>query len=393
MAQPAPFSNVESEEDIAQRRKLAMALMGQASDTSPVGHWTQALARAVQGGMSQWGQMEAKGAENDRRKKLFDALTASGTLQSLGEGERTLLSQDPALMKAVAGTAITRKIAPEDKRTPDEKNYERSLIDPAYKAHLLDMKRAGATAITTDMRGENAEAKGIGEGAAKRANDTLDRARTATTTLQRVASLSERLDALNTGKLAPAKANMGAWAKSLGVSDEALTALGIDPKMPGNAQALTALTNRMMVDMIGAGGFPANNFSDADREFLVSTLPRLANEPRANKILVETTRRLAQLDIAKAKALQDFRRTNKGASVDDFELSWATNVARKDMLGDLRSEAEQLSAQAVAPPQMTPVPAKNQDKPLARVRSDEDYDKLKSGTSFIGPDGRVRIKP
>jgi len=161
MAQPAPFSNVESEEDIAQRRKLALALMGQASDTSPVGHWTQALARAVQGGMSQWGQMEAKGAERDRKKALADALMGAEGFKNLGDSDRAIIAQNPQLMQSVAAKTYAERLDPnadvnrrllEAKAKNLEAGGERpsnvreweyfNKLTPAAQQQYLTMKRA-----------------------------------------------------------------------------------------------------------------------------------------------------------------------------------------------------------------------------------------------------------
>lgn len=53
MAAPTAFSNPSlSPTDVDSRRRMAQALYGQATDASPVGHWTQALARVLQGGVS-----------------------------------------------------------------------------------------------------------------------------------------------------------------------------------------------------------------------------------------------------------------------------------------------------------------------------------------------------
>lgn len=53
MAAPIAYSNPSmTPTDVDGRRKVAQALYGQATDASPVGHWTQALARVLQGGVS-----------------------------------------------------------------------------------------------------------------------------------------------------------------------------------------------------------------------------------------------------------------------------------------------------------------------------------------------------
>jgi hypothetical protein len=98
----------------------------------------------------------------------------------------------------------------------------------------------------------------------------------------------------------------------------------------------------MVVGKIGSGAFPANNFSDADREFLLGTVQRLGNDPRANKIITETARRMAQLDIDRARAYQQFKANpaNKSKGFEDFELQWSDDIAKKDVFGDLRKQAE-----------------------------------------------------
>lgn len=216
------------------------------------------------------------------------------------------------------------------------------LAQVPYTEWLRGNKAAGATAITTDMRGENAEAAARGKSAGERASATMSAASAASRNLQTFARMDSMLDAVAQGKMEPGRMNISAWAKSLGLEDGVAEKLGLDPKSVGTAQALTALTNESVIGKIGAGGFPANNFSDADRGFLTDTVPKLGNDPRANKLMVEAGRRMARLDIQKSKDWVDYRRSNKGASYEDFEVSWNDKVAKQDMFGDLRQKAEQL---------------------------------------------------
>ena len=378
-----------SPDDVSQYRKIAAALQGQATDASPVGHWTQALARVLQGGVGGMYANQAREGEQQGRaagqQAVMQALQGGGDqTAAIGSlmgspwtretGEKLAQSAiaskfqpkygfTPAgdnLYRTNSATGAAEVVGGASKGTTDEKNYKAYVEQEAaagrpvksFMEYQQALKQAGATAITTDMRGENAEARALGEGAGKRANDTMDRARGASTRLQQLNTVAAQLDSVANGKLEPGKASVGQWAKAFGLSDDALKTLGIDPKLPGSAQAIAALTNRMVVDMIGSGGFPANNFSDADRNFLESTVPRLANEPRANKIIIEVARRMAQLDVEKGKALYQWRRAaeNKSKSVDEFELAWADSVAQRDVMGDLRREADQLTG-------MTPPPA------------------------------------
>jgi hypothetical protein len=211
-------------------------------------------------------------------------------------------------------------------------------------------KQAGATAITNDMRGENEESKALGKGAGERANAMMAAASVASKKLADINRSEALLGRLQQGKIEPARMNISAWAKSLGLPDGTAESIGLDPKAVGDAQALQALTAKSIVSMIGQGGFPANNFSDADREFLISTVERLSNDPRANKLILETARRVSQLDIAKAKEWQNFRRDpqNKGLGFADFEIAFNDKIAKADLFGDLRKQSEQYIGQPAA---------------------------------------------
>lgn len=132
MAQPSPFSNVPTTADIATQRKLALALQGQAIDTSPVGHWTQALARAVQGGVGGMNQSAAAAGEKSRQDALAQALAGSGTFGGLSEGDRAIMTNNPEIMQSVATKALGNKMDPNSGKTDAVRNYEYSLKNPGF---------------------------------------------------------------------------------------------------------------------------------------------------------------------------------------------------------------------------------------------------------------------
>lgn len=226
-----------------------------------------------------------------------------------------------------------------------QQGYQGSFVD-----YMTTMKRSGATTITNDMRGERAEQIDIGKGAAGRANATMDRASAASDKLFQLSTLMEMQKRLPTDAMAQAKLTAGQWAKALGISESTLEGMGIGKDFIGDAQAFNSITSRMMVDMIGKGGFPANNFSNADREFLIQTLPRLTNDPRGNRIIMEASRRAAERDIEKARAWQSYRKANPSNSYDDFELDFRDSVQRADIFGDMKREADDLLRATNAPP-------------------------------------------
>lgn len=65
MIQPGYSNPSMTPTDVDQRRKLAQALMQQGTDASPVGHWTQGLARVLQGGMGGYYGRTASDAEKE----------------------------------------------------------------------------------------------------------------------------------------------------------------------------------------------------------------------------------------------------------------------------------------------------------------------------------------
>jgi hypothetical protein len=137
MAQPSPFSNVPTTNDIATQRKLALALQGQAIDTSPVGHWTQALARAVQGGVGGMNQSAASAGEKSRQDALAKALAGSGTFGSLSEGDRALMTQNPEVMQSVVSKGIGAKFNTDAGKTEGIKEYEYA-VKSGFKGTLQD---------------------------------------------------------------------------------------------------------------------------------------------------------------------------------------------------------------------------------------------------------------
>lgn len=75
MAAPAltPYDG-PSPDDVAMQRKLAMSLMQQGTSAEPVGHWTQALARVLQGGVGGMYQDTARQGEKQGTQGIVDML-------------------------------------------------------------------------------------------------------------------------------------------------------------------------------------------------------------------------------------------------------------------------------------------------------------------------------
>ena len=101
-----------SPEDIARNRKIAEMLASQATDASPVGHWTQALARALQGGIAGMYEGRASKGERERRDYIAKALASDPSMANLSPGMRAVIAQNPDMMTAVAGKVVGNALDP-----------------------------------------------------------------------------------------------------------------------------------------------------------------------------------------------------------------------------------------------------------------------------------------
>ena len=255
----------------------------------------------------------------------------------------------PQTDREVAGKLFTRVL---DAAKPDEKvqHLQELARVSGFTGTPLELeerlRRASKTDVTTniDQKGETEEAKSAGKAAGERRAAMFGAANSATNNLATLTRVGTLLDQVDQGKLAPGRMNISAWSKSLGMNDDFAKGLGLDPSKVGTSQAVQAMTNELVLGKIGAGGLPANNFSDADRQFLTDTLPKIGNDPRANKILIEAARRVHQGSIQRALDYQTWKEdpASKSKSFEDFELSRAKQTSQMDRFGDLRKQAETL---------------------------------------------------
>lgn len=69
--------------DVQKHRKLAQMLAGQATDASPVGHWTQALARVVQGGVGGMHDRAATEGERQGQASIAEMMAGNPSPQAM----------------------------------------------------------------------------------------------------------------------------------------------------------------------------------------------------------------------------------------------------------------------------------------------------------------------
>jgi len=217
------------------------------------------------------------------------------------------------------------------------------------KFQLWRLENPGASvneylALTNTPKYEGEQQKQLGKNAAQMEIDVTQAGINASKTITRLESLGRLLEGAQTGKMANIRGNIAAWGKAAGLSDERLRALGFDPKMAISQQAATALINEYVVGKIGGpGGFPANNFSDADRKFVTEIFPSIANIPEANAIIIKIMAREAGYSKQKNLDWQKYKKEKGGkASIVDFLVEWDQKRAKNSIITN--KEKEELNA-------------------------------------------------
>lgn len=199
------------------------------------------------------------------------------------------------------------------------------------------------------MPGESAEAKTLGEATAQSQIALVSGASKAPMNISRYNLLERLLDQAETGKWSEFKGNIISGAKSLGIPESAIAALGGDPNQPAYQQGARALINSLVLQNIGAksdgGGMPANSFSNADLQFMQNTFPQLSNEPWGNKIMLEVARRVEKRTQEKNQEWVNYQRRERAAgrvpTFRAFEDNYIERVQDNDLFADLEKQVSE----------------------------------------------------
>lgn len=297
---------------------------------------------------------EKQRREDEERRALSSSID---NLPGLTPADRQVLRSSPTLAQGVASKYYENRFAP---KTTDLENNYRYAVSQGYPGtffqYQTELKRAGSpqTYVNTDMRAENAEAKGRGEGLAKRLNSVVDDGIEA----QKDYALLQRLSALTS--------NVDPGTKTALLDEiRERTGVALDPNTD-NVQAYKAAVNylapRMRVSGSGAS-------SDKDVQIFFRALPSLLGTPEGNQLAIQTLGGLAQNRVARGEIAQRWQRG---------EISPA--------------QADQLTKQLPDPFEAfkAKTPGMNQPQAgqLPRLTPQE-AQKLPKGTRFMGTDGKV----
>lgn len=213
----------------------------------------------------------------------------------------------------------------------------------SFKDYLTSIKKAGASSVTVDQRAGSEFEKEYGQGMGKRAIAILETADKAAGTIPKLQLMRTLNRGIESGRLTPGIATVGAYMQSIGVNP---AALGIDPSLPAKVESFTALANEQLLGMLGPGGFPAQNFSDTDRKFMEKIQPSPGDRPETNEVKIEVAERLANLKIEKADRWIEAR--EQGKSYEAFERDWNKELRGRNVFGDMTARLPTVKTPATA---------------------------------------------
>jgi len=216
----------------------------------------------------------------------------------------------------------------------------------------------------------------------------------AATTLDRVARLERLNQRFQTGGLANARLTAGQVAQQLNIPNSVLEGLGIGKDQIASGEGIRSLTMQLLTAQLGPGGFPTQNFSNADMNALRESLPGLMNSPQGNTVISEVLRAAALRDREIGAAWREWRRANGDnmASARQFQDERLPSIIDNNIIAPLFSR----DAEAVGPgdtrgavPNARGGFSASPPADLPLIHNPSEAATFPPGTQFRTPDGRI----
>lgn len=267
-----------------------------------------------------------------------------------------------------------------------------------YEATLpgrMAVAAAGRTNVNVRLPPmENSFAQRAGTDLATEAGELASAGARSGDTLRQLRRFEQGMERFTTGTAAGARLTIGQAAQMFGIPDSALPA-GINRGAVASGEEIRALTGQMLAGMIGPGGFPAQNFSNADREMLERSLPSIANTPEGNRALLAAARAAAERNVEVARAWREWQQQN-GVSADSylrFQRDRLPQIRERDIIAPLMPRPTASASGVPGPGGVgTAAPPPGGQAPV-RVRTPEEARRLPRGTVFLDPNGVERVVP
>jgi hypothetical protein len=223
------------------------------------------------------------------------------------------------------------------------------LIDAITKRRGI-VDRTPQTVVNMENRMETEYGREAGKGIAKIHNERVDAATKADAQLAGLEAMAPLVEAWEA-----AGGSQGALASLQAQGSSALQSIGIDPTtlgLPadaGPAQAIEALQKRLAIMNIGQGGMPANNFSEADRDFIQGMQGGLADTANGMRAKMFVANKLA----ARTREAADYvlEGQAEGKNGQEIERGWRQFVRENPIFtpDDKKALAQMTTAKGNSP--------------------------------------------
>ena len=209
---------------------------------------------------------------------------------------------------------------------------------------------------------------------------------------QAIATIDEGMDQIakakaggvNTGYFAPWLTTGLAMAKSIGIPTEAL---GVDPAAVGNIQTakktLALVSGQILQQILG----PESQVTEGKINQFIHATPGIETDPQALERVLNWARSqfVYEHEMA-AKAMEDAS-VNNGVLPNNWQAKYFHEHGFAPIYEPTVGEMQQPDGKA------PPREPQRSASAVPTVKTDDDYNALKSGTVFLDPNGKRRTKP
>lgn len=352
---PVTPKNVSSPERVGRKRKLAEAMMQQGMDTSPVQHWSQALARVMQGGIG--GYMEGKAARDEEAGRQ----AYSSKLQAALAGGTPSLAQSADLMSdpwaSEGGSRLAGVLAehalpkgPSYKTISSGDNvYRIDESDPNSKPVLLVKGSPKATTGQQDYNFYVEQEKAAGRQPVDFFTFTKAKAPQITNTVGGESDDAAFRKSLatesgkNWGEIEKSGQVAGSMMQDMEVLDELIEMAPQGPivgRLAGSklgqgfssaGAAFNGIVKRVAPTLRTPG---SGATSDIEYEGMLQSLPQLSNRPEANRAISAMMKAKAQINIERGQIVSAY--AAKRMSYEDARAKMTELNSRSILSPELR---------------------------------------------------------
>lgn len=268
-----------------------------------------------------------------RGGRVLGAQPAPPSSLQINPGDAPMPS--PQAMEAImagvrSGRPFSVAVAPDGAIAPSQTGMDaaanRTLDAQTYGSPVGQATNATRAAAAANEAGLKTEAEALARQGAERLGEIRAAARLAGSEMSSLDALESQLAKVNTGAFAQTRINLGKAASFLGLSDGSEVSA---------AEAAQSIANRLALQLrnpAGGEGMPGA-MSDADREFLASTIPSIANSEGGWRQMIEIRRRLARSAQEQAQEAERFMR--QGGRATDLPGHMAEWASQRRLFDDM----------------------------------------------------------